>query len=130
MNKQSVLSLCSLIIMAIISVGMSSCSKDKDDEITINSPIVGTWEEDYEHDGERMVITFTAERTFSITFVGTNVISRNTSGTYDIVGQREGTLVIHEAGENRTRSARFSIINDNRLIMIDDANISATFHRK
>ena len=115
------------LLIVLLCVGFSSCSKSDDDNGGSSSnPLVGTWRaEVHEHDvNHYWEITFNAN--FSWSYVdykvdGNKPSNPEDSGTYTI---KDNTTVILTSNNGDVYSSRFTITDGNKLVFSEGERVT------
>lgn len=110
MKKKNLLHLLAIMMVAVLSVGFASCSSDDDE--SVDSSIIGTWEDTNYIDG-------TWQWTFNSNGKGTCKVIDNTTYTFTFDFSFDGsTLIIkgEEDGERYTDTYSVSFSSDGKTM--------------
>ena len=110
------------LLIVLLCVGFSSCSKSDDDNgASLSNPLVGTWRAEYDERGELRYCEFTFNANFTWSMVDyrkdkEKPSNPDESGTYTI---KDNTTVILTSNNGDVYSSRFTITDGNKLVFLD-----------
>lgn len=110
MNKKIFLHLMAIMMVAMLSVGFTSCGNDED-ETKIDSPIVGTWKTGVS--SAQATIVFNANGTVILTSVMSGK-QKTSNGTFEVSDGTEGVVKIYWADSSTPEFLQF-IIKGNKM---------------
>ena len=115
------------LLIVLLCVGFSSCSKSDDDNgASLSNPLVGTWRaEVHEHDvNHYWEITFNADFSWSTVDYRKDKekpSNPDESGTYTI---KDNTTVILTSNNGDVYSSRFTITDGNKLVFSEGERVT------
>ena len=115
------------LLIVLLCVGFSSCSKSDDDNgASLSNPLVGTWRAEYDERGELRYweITFNADFSWSTVDYRKDKekpSNPDESGTYTI---KDNTTLILTNSKGEVDSIKFTITDGNKLVFSEGERVT------
>ena len=112
MNKKKLLNLLTILIVATLSIGFTSCSKDDDEGSKIDSPVVGTWKTAMAS-GSQLTLHLRSNATASfISSKNYGSAVETINGKYEVSSGSNGVIKFYWEDDATPQFWDFSIVNN------------------